>query len=241
MREHPPPPRSRRERPAKPALTRDGIVDTAVGLMRAEGLDRVTMRRLAQELDTGPASLYVYVRNTAELHAAVLDRLLGEVDLSPAVAADAPGASGDWRERLVRLLTSYVEVLFEHPALARAALAARPFGENYLDLVEAVLALLAEGGVAPGRASWGLDLLLQYATASAAEHSIRGEAPEAQDDWDALTMALLNASPDRHPRIAALGAVLLSGPAEARLAWGFQVLISGITAAPEPPTTPVTP
>ena len=42
----------------------------------------MTMRRLADELDTGAASLYVYVRNTAELHAAVLDELLGSVELS---------------------------------------------------------------------------------------------------------------------------------------------------------------
>jgi AcrR family transcriptional regulator len=235
MAAHPSAPRSRRERPAKPALTQDGIVDTAVALMRAEGLERVTMRRLAQELDTGPASLYVYVRNTTELHLAVLDRLLGEVDLSPA------GTEGDWRERLVRLLTSYVGVLFEHPALARAALVARPSGENYLDLVEAVLALLAEGGVPARRAAWGLDLLLQYATASAAEHAGRERAPEAEDDWDALTRALRNASPERHPQIAALGAALLSGAGEERLAWGFQVLISGITAAPEPPASPRTP
>src|SRR5580704_13814187 len=76
-------PRSRRDRPAKPPLTRDGIVAVAVAVMRDEGLERVTMRRLAAELDTGPASLYVYVRNTAELHAAVLDELLGLVGLSP--------------------------------------------------------------------------------------------------------------------------------------------------------------
>ena len=74
---------SRRERPAKPALTRAGIVAAAVAVMQAEGLDRVTMRRLAQELDTGAASLYVYVRNTAELHAAMLEELLGQVDLHP--------------------------------------------------------------------------------------------------------------------------------------------------------------
>ena len=77
-------PVSRRERPSKPALTREGVVATAVELLRDEGLERVTMRRLADELDTGPASLYVYVRNTAELHAAILDELLGGVDLRPA-------------------------------------------------------------------------------------------------------------------------------------------------------------
>ncbi|BAC73472.1 MULTISPECIES: TetR/AcrR family transcriptional regulator [Streptomyces] len=232
MTPHSPSPRSRRERPAKPALTRAGIVATAVELMRAEGLERVTMRRLAQELDTGPASLYVYVRNTAELHAAVLDELLGEVDLSPVRSA------GDWRDRLARLLTSYVEVLFEHPALARSALVARPSGEHYLDLVEAVLALLAEGGAAPERAAWGLDLLLQYGTATAAEHSTRAESADAQRDREALTAVLDNSSPDRHPQITALGPDLIAGAGEARLAWGFQVLLSGIVTAPDPDTTP---
>jgi AcrR family transcriptional regulator len=223
-------PRSRRERPSKPALTRTGIVATAVALMRVEGLDRVTMRRLAQELDTGPASLYVYVRNTAELHAAILDELLAEVDLAPGEAV------GDWRDRLIYVLTSYIEVLFEHPALARSALVARPFGAHYLDLVEAVLALLSEGGLAPGRAAWAVDLLLLFATSTAAEQSTRSESIDAQDDWDALTATLGDVSQARHPHIAALGDHLLGGTGQARLAWGFQALISGVLAAPTPDT-----
>ncbi|MET7619812.1 TetR/AcrR family transcriptional regulator C-terminal domain-containing protein [Streptomyces sp. NPDC005408] len=225
-------PRSRRERPAKPALARAGIVATAVELMRAEGLERVTMRRLAQELDTGPASLYVYVRNTAELHAAVLDELLGTVDLTPA------GDDWDWRDRLVRVLTSYTHVLFEHPGLARSALVARPSGEHYLDLVETVLALLSEGGVPPERAAWALDLLLQFATATAAEQATRDQAVDAQDDWDTLTAALHGASRDRHPHIAGLATELLSGSGPDRLAWGFRVLISGVSAAPRPNAGP---
>ncbi|MDI5963762.1 TetR/AcrR family transcriptional regulator [Streptantibioticus silvisoli] len=224
-------PRSRRERPAKPALTRAGIVAAAVEVMRSEGLERVTMRRLAQELDTGPASLYVYVANTAELHAAILDELLGAVDLS------AGRAGGDWRDRLLGVLTSYIEVLFEHPALARSALVARPSGDHYLDLVEAVLALLAEGGVAPARAAWGVDLLLLFATSTAAEQSTRDQDAGAQDDWDALTGVLRAASADRHPHIAALGDTLLSGTGPARLTWGFQALISGLLATPVPDTT----
>src|SRR6267154_655953 len=114
---------SRRERPAKPALTREGIVAAAVGVMQAEGLDRVTMRRLAQELDTGPASLYVYVRNTAELHAAMLEQ---------------------------------------------SVLVTRPSGPAYLSLAEGILALLAAGGVPPARAAWAVDLLLHFATSTAA-------------------------------------------------------------------------
>ncbi|MEU4165280.1 TetR/AcrR family transcriptional regulator [Streptomyces sp. NPDC026665] len=229
---------SRRERPAKPALTRDGIVGTAVALMRAEGLRRVTMRRLAQELDTGPASLYVYVRNTAELHAAVLDDLLGGVDLGPA------RADGDWRDRLVRVLTSYTAVLFEHPGLARSALVARPSGERYLDLVEALLSLLDEGGVPGDRAAWAIDLLLQFATATAAEHAAgEKDTTESEGEWAALAAAVRGASRERHPHIAARGTDLLSGPGEARLDWGFHVLINGVlgTPRPGPPGEPVEP
>lgn len=143
-------PLSRRDRPAKPALSRRWIVETAVQIMRREGLEKVTMRRLAQELDTGPASLYVYVANTAALHAAVLDALLGEVDLS----GDEGGE--DWREQLRAVMRSYTLVLFAHPQLARSALVARPSGENYLRLVERALGLLSRGGATREQAAWGL-------------------------------------------------------------------------------------
>jgi AcrR family transcriptional regulator len=225
--------RSRRERPAKAALTRAGIVATAVELMRAEGLARVTMRRLAQELDTGAASLYVYVRNTAELHAAVLDELLGAVDLSPVTAP------GDWRERLERVLASYADVLFEYPGLAQSALVARPSGERYLNLVEALLALLDQGGVPKGQAAWGIDILLLFATAQAAEHAVAdpqasGTEERSSQDWAALAHAVRNASAETHPHLAAQGADLLSGPGEARLAWGFRVVINGVLGTPRP-------
>ncbi|MCX5251253.1 TetR/AcrR family transcriptional regulator C-terminal domain-containing protein [Streptomyces sp. NBC_00201] len=216
-------PRSRRERPAKPALTREGIVAAAVAIMRAEGLATVTMRRLARELDTGPASLYVYVRNTAELHAAVLDELLGTVGPAP--------AEGTWRERLERMLTAYTATLFEHPSLARSALTARPSGPHYLNLIEALLALLDEGGVPPAQAAWGVDLLLLHATATAAEHA--QEASE--EEWDALRSALHGISDRTHPHIAALGGELLSGAPESRLSWGLRAVIAGIerTAVPD--------
>ncbi len=133
-------PSSRRNRPAKPALTREGIVSTAVEILRSEGLQKLTMRRLALELDTGPASMYVYVRNTVELHAAVLDELLGVVDL-------AENSSGTWQARLERVLTSYTAVLFDHPGLAQSALVSRPSGVHYVRLLERLLALLDEGEV----------------------------------------------------------------------------------------------
>jgi AcrR family transcriptional regulator len=215
-------PRSRRDRPAKPALTRASIVATAVAIMRSEGLAKVTVRRLAQELDTGPASLYVYFRNTAELHAAILDELLGTVP--------PPPAAGDWRDRLEKVLTDYTVMLFQHPSLARSALVARPRGQHYLDLVESLLTLLDEGGVPPGQAAWGLDVLLQFGTATAAEQGTREESLDADDDWDGLQRALQAASAQTHPHIAALAGVLMSGAPEQRLSWGFRMLINGLLA-----------
>ena len=199
------PPVSRRERPAKPALTRAGIVAAAVRVMQAEGLDRVTMRRLAQELDTGPASLYVYVRNTAELHAAMLEDLLGQVDLTPVTAA------GDWQERLITVLFSYIHILFTEPGLAQSALVTRPNGPACLGLAEGILALLDAGGVPPARAAWAVDLLLHFATSTAAEQGTRHRAIDAGDEEDALVVALREAPASTFPHIAALGAELMSG------------------------------
>ncbi|MEC3976402.1 TetR/AcrR family transcriptional regulator [Amycolatopsis sp. H20-H5] len=220
-------PRSRRERPAKPALTRAGIVAAAVDLLRAEDLQKVTMRRLAQELDTGPASLYVYFRNTAQLHAAILDELLGTVE--PVTA------EGDWRVRLEKLLTAYTAMLFAYPGLARAALTARPSGEHYLNLIETLLALLAEGGVPGDQAAWGVDVLLQLATATAAEHAGHDRSADTQDEWDTLARTLHEASARTHPHVAALSAQLISGAPGDRLSWGLHTLITGILHTPLPP------
>jgi AcrR family transcriptional regulator len=219
---------SRRERPAKPALTREGIVATAVEVMQAEGLDRVTMRRLAQELDTGPASLYVYLRNTAELHAAMLEQLLGQVDLSPVTEA------GDWRDRLVKILSSYTGILFGQPGLAQSVLVTRPSGPAYLSLAEAILALLSAGGVPPARAAWAVDILLHFATSTAAEQGTRHQAADEKQDEDALAAALRDAPAGTFPHLAGLGAELMSGTGPDRLLWGFHVLISGITQTPRP-------
>ncbi|WP_437032813.1 TetR/AcrR family transcriptional regulator [Streptomyces sp. enrichment culture] len=225
-------PTSRRERPAKPALSRRWIVDTAVAIMRAEGLQKVTMRRLAQELDTGPASLYVYVANTAELHAAVLDALLGEVDLGGA------DTEGDWREQLRAVLTSYTLVLFAHPQLARSALVARPSGENYLRLVERILALLSRSGAPQAQVAWGVDKLLQVATATAAEQSAREQDPASVDDWNATVRALRTADAATHPAITSHMPDLIGGSAHDRMRWTFDVLVNGIVHTPVPGPVP---
>ena len=217
-------PVSRRERPAKPALSRDGIVAVAVRIMHEEGLEKATMRRLAQELDTGAASLYVYVRNTAELHGAVLDQLLTTIDLSP----EAP--AGQWRERLIELLGAYTELLFTRPSLARSALTLRPTGPHYLRLVDSLLALLRAGDVPVRQAAWGVDLLVQLATATAAEQGTRKETGAGDD----LTFYVQDVPAAEYPDIARVGDELISGTGRQRGRWAFEALIDGIATTGTP-------
>jgi AcrR family transcriptional regulator len=225
-------PVSRRDRPAKPPLTREGIIETTLDLLQAEGLDRVTMRRLARELDTGPASLYVYIDNMADLHGAVLDRLLAEVDLRPGAPA------GGWRARLAGLLIAYTELLFAHPSLARSVLTLRPSGPNYLRLADSVLALLRTGGVPAGQAAWGMNLLLQLAVAAAAEHGTRRESAAATPAEQAGAPPWREVSAGEHPGIAWASAELFTGTGSERLRWAFETLITGIRASESPPRTP---
>jgi len=216
---------SRRQRPAKAALSREAIVEAAVSLLRTEGLQRLTMRRLAAVLDTGPASLYVYVRNTEALHAAVLDELLGDVDLE---------GTGTWRDRLHALLRSYTSVLFAYPSVARTSVFTRPSGPHYLRLLETVLGLLTEGGLAPNERKWGLDLLLLHATTIAAEHGTRGERPGVADEDSDLAAALSAAPADTHPHLhrAVHGEdSALAGPE--RFDWAIDVMLDGLAAAGE--------
>jgi AcrR family transcriptional regulator len=214
-------PVSRRDRPAKAPLSREAIVRAAVGLLRTEGLERLTMRRLAASLDTGAGSLYVYFRNAEHLYAALLDELLGEVDLSPG-HPDEP-----WDDRLAAVLWSYTRMLFDNPSIARMSIFTRPSGPNFLRLIETLLALLDEGGVKTGAAAWGVDLLLQYATASAAEHGTREQLDTADAESD-LAIALDSVSAESYPHLHALKGVIAAGEGAERFRWAIDVLLSGI-------------
>jgi AcrR family transcriptional regulator len=82
--------------PAKPPLSRDAIVRAALEIAAAEGMEALSMRRVAQALDTGRASLYVYVSDRDELYDLLFDAAIGTIETEPtdprALARAAPGA-----------------------------------------------------------------------------------------------------------------------------------------------------
>ena len=203
-------------------LSRDLIVDTAMAIMGRDGIDKVTMRRIAMKLDTGPASIYVYVRSMAELHGHMLDRILEGLDLDV--------EDGTWRERIAGILDRYVELLMDNPDLASSALTARPSGRNFLALVERLLALMEEGGVDIGQRSWGVDLLLLWATAGAAENAGREREDAPDSEWDALRTAMTNS--DDYPHIAEIGLDIVGGTPVERGRWAIDALLTGIAGTP---------
>lgn len=224
------PTRSRRERPSKPALSRQWIIQTTVDIVRREGLDKATMRRVAQELDTGPASLYVYIANTAELHAAVLDELLGTLTLS---------TDGDWAARTHQLLADYRTLLFSYQGLARSALIIRPSGTNATILYDNLLGLLIEGGTEPARAAWAVDVLLLYVIANAAEHASAEHvgtepAPRSDSDRERITHSIRDADPELTPHVSRHAEQILSGTPTQRWDWAITALLAGTVATPVP-------
>jgi AcrR family transcriptional regulator len=208
--------KSRRNRPAKPPLSRDAIVTEALRQVTSEGAG-MSLRRIATALDTGPASLYAYVDDMSELQALVLDRALDAV---------AVGDIGDsWRGRLEGLLRSYTGVLSTSPALTQLAFQTTAVGPNALRIAEALLEILAEAGVEPTAAAWALDMLTTFVTAVAAEHA-HGLNPAAPDG--PVTQAINRASASEYPRIHAARDQIMSGTGDERFAWSVDVLVRGI-------------
>ena len=163
------------QRPAKNPLGRDQIVQAALRIVKAEGIDGVSMRRVAAEFDTGPSSLYAHVANKDELLQLMFDEVCGMMEIPP---LDAPR----WKEQVLEMARTAHGVLLDHNDLARAALATIPTGPNALRASDAMIGMMVAGGVPPQIAAWAMDRIFLYITADAYEMSIwRGEVGSPAD------------------------------------------------------------
>jgi len=217
----------RRNRPAKAPLDRDTIVGVALDLLTREGASGLSLRKVALALDTGAASLYVYVASLQELETLVLDRALADVAL-PA------RRRGPWRARLGAVLRSYCDVLYQRRGLAQLAMRTMAAGPNTLAVVEVLLGLLDEAGLAPAAAGLAVDLLMLHVTAVAAEQS---NWRERADVIGPVAVAIADVSRDAYPRIHALRAELMYG-GPSRFPWAIDVLINGLLHTPPPDLDP---
>src|SRR3954447_24555502 len=109
------------ERPArgpKPGLTLDRIVHAAIAVADAEGLDAVSMGRVASELGSSPMSLYRYVGAKNELLALMVDTAMG-------TPAPVPQTMG-WREGVAAWSTAVLTAYLRQPWLVRVPIPAPP-------------------------------------------------------------------------------------------------------------------
>ena len=192
---HPARHRSTRDRPAKAPLSEDAVVDAALAILKSDGVDAVTMRRVAAALDTGAASLYVYVPGREGLLQAMLDRVTATIEL------ETPDPSR-WRAQLYSLLERTRRALVAHPGIAGMTLADSPTTDAVLGLTENLLGILLAGGLDPQGAAWACDIFVSLVTAVAREDDVR-RARGRTDDGDRrraeLSTNSTKPSPGCHP------------------------------------------
>jgi len=153
----PPPPWQRApERPARrrrDPISRDAIVTAAVQLLDREGLAALSMRKLADELGAGAASLYWHVGSKDGLLDLVMDQVIGEgkvPDPDPA----------RWQEQLKQVARDQRAASLRHPWIVRVSIGRIPMGPNALRYSERILAILRAGGLPPHLSVQGYLLLI---------------------------------------------------------------------------------
>jgi AcrR family transcriptional regulator len=132
---------ARPERPSREragGLDRQQIVRAAITIADHQGLDALTMRRVAHELGAGTMSLYWHVRSKDELIELMRDEVAGEHTLQP---------SGDWRSDLARFARDTRGMFLRHPWLASVAWGTPPLGPNSLRQDELTMAAMSSLGV----------------------------------------------------------------------------------------------
>lgn len=229
----PPWKRRRARRPAQKApLTREAVIDAALEILDREGLAGISMRRIAERLDTGPASLYQHVADKEELLDELLDRVLGEIEL-PRPDPD------DWQTPLKQGLRAMRRTLAAHGDIAYVTLGRVPTGPNGLEGAEALLSILRVGGVPAPIAAYAIDMLALFVGAVAYEEAIEAQrvgGAEAADRYHEQVGAYFaTLPPERFPTLVGMVSDLtrIGAIEDERFEFALDVQLRGIAALVE--------
>jgi AcrR family transcriptional regulator len=214
------------DRPAKTPLSQAQIVEAALRIVKTEGVEGVSMRRLAAEFDTGPSSLYAHVASKDELLQLMFEEVCGLVEVPPFDPSR-------WQDQVREIARSGHQVLLDHYDLAKTALATIPTGPNAMRISEALLALMLAGGVPSRVASWAMDRIFLYITADAYEMSIwRTEVQTAGSDPTELGADLVayfeQLPEDSYPHLRKHAADMVGGGTDERFELGLELLVGGL-------------
>jgi AcrR family transcriptional regulator len=217
--------RQRAPRGPRPALTFNRIVQKAVAIADAEGLQAVTMQNVARHMGVTTMALYRYVASKSELMDGMVEAALGK--------PPSMDRALDWRARLATWAQANLGIYQRHPWALYAIMASPPFGPNQLAWFEAALNALSGASIAP-RDTIEIVTLVDDHVRGSAQLLLTLAANPLFGEW--YVRAMLRASADeRYPRIAALvatGAFSASsdGGSWNQFEFGLERVLDGIEA-----------
>jgi AcrR family transcriptional regulator len=192
-----------RRRGPKPRLRIDQVVRAAIELADAEGLDAVSMRRIADAVGVAPMTLYSYVPGKSELLDLMLDTVVGETARPPIT---------DWREGLAGIAKENWDLYHRHPWILQIAAYRPPMGPNIIAKYEYELSAVEGIGLSDVEMDSVVSAVLGY-VAGAARGSVEAAQAEQRTgisdaDWWAANAPLLDQVFDgeKYPIAARVGA-----------------------------------
>ena len=120
-------------------LTRERVLRAAVRLADKQGLDALSMRRLAATLKVEAMSLYNHVANKDEVLDGMVDLIIGEITL--------PTPGDDWKTAMRARATSAHAVMLAHPWAPMLVVSRITVGPNRLRYIDATLGVLRQAGL----------------------------------------------------------------------------------------------
>jgi len=209
-----------RRSPGRPRVPFDRIVDTALRIVDGEGADALSMRALAQRLDTGTATLYRAVANRGELVAHVVDRVFGEVEFDPGLF----DAGGDWQRACLLAGQATFDALSRHRGVAPLLIEQVPTGPHAMVHRERFLAMLVGAGFSHEVAARAYATIARYVLGFAIQLHGQGAAVDP-GNVSALYHRL---DPALFPATLAVADSLPSATLEEEFAFGLQLIVAGL-------------
>ncbi|MGW0410630.1 TetR/AcrR family transcriptional regulator C-terminal domain-containing protein [Streptomyces collinus] len=187
---------ARPRRGRKPAYSREAITAAAVALADAEGLEAVTMRKVAAQVGAGAMSLYSYAPDKETLLELMVDHVSGELPTTNTL-------TGDWRADLRTIAHLQRAHMLRHPWLPAALAVRRIPGPNTLAFLERALAVLRPTGL-DGAAKLEVFAQLTAFVAGHVAHEIARTAASQSPDRAAAEARYLAAvaADGCHPELA---------------------------------------
>lgn len=132
-------------------LTRGRVVSAAIKLADRDGIDSLSMRKLAQDLGVEAMSLYTHVSSKNDLLNALADAVISQIPI--------PAGGGDWQAGVRQMALAARAVMLRHPWAPRAVEAQTAPGPGALRYVNALLGVLREGGLSVAQAHHALHII----------------------------------------------------------------------------------